>query len=476
MKIKTLNLLLLGILLVSACSPSNDVTNQTVGAITDEMEKISPTEVQEGQPSQPSEGTNPRQGQSLERRTPPDEAIEACTNLIEGDACEFTWKKGTETGLCEIVAGQLACSPQRGSDNGSQPEQDETQPGDKKNEESQSISTQNVEIEGMVLIPAGEFEMGDHHNLGGLEHGNDEVPIHTVSLDAFSMASTETTNQQYAEFLNSALMAGSIEVRDGDVYGTGGSEIYFQTSPSSPYSPIAWDGSIFTILDNRDNHPVTSVRWYGAAAYTNWLSAQYGYEGCYDIATWECDFTKSGFRLPTEAEWEYAGRGGLYNPYAIFPWGDDDDNTKANWPNSGDPYEAGENPWTTPVRFYNGQLHYKTDFNWAGSQDSYQTSDGANGYGLYDMAGNVWEWVNEWYDRDYYSLSPYDNPQGSDSGSPAPDGNTYHIVRGGNWFNGEWGHSRVSNRNLAYYRGPDDPNHAWYHIGFRIILNDTLSS
>lgn len=339
------------------------------------------------------------------------------------------------------------------------------------------MSDTSSEIDGMALLPAGEFEMGDHHNLGGREHGNDEVPIHTVYVDSFFIATTETTNQQYADFLNSAFTNHAIEVRDGNVYGTGSSVLFFQTRQSDQYSPINWDGSTFSVIEGREDHPVTSVRWYGAAAYTTWLSNQQGYEGCYDIVTWVCDFTKSGYRLPTEAEWEYAGRGGQYEPYSIFPWGDEADNSRANWPHSGDPYETGPQPWTTPVGFYNGDLHQQADFNWPGSQESYQTSDGANSYGLYDMAGNVWEWVNDWYARDYYSQSPYENPPGPDRGTPAPDGNTYHVVRGGNWYNGEWGHSRVSNRNLGYYRGPGDPNHAWYHYGFRVVLDDhTLTS
>ena len=77
-------------------------------------------------------------------------------------------------------------------------------------------------------------------------------------------------------------------------------------------------------------------------------------------------------------------------PHTVFfPWGNEDDTSRANWPNSGDPFEIGPYPWTTPVGFYSGEVHTKRDFYWPGAQKEYQTSDGANGYGLYDMTGNV---------------------------------------------------------------------------------------
>ena len=132
-------------------------------------------------------------------------------------------------------------------------------------------------------------------------------------------------------------------------------------------------------------------------------------------------------------------RGGEHSPYRIFPWGDKPDNAKTNWPNSGDPFETGPFPWTTPVGFYNGTVQKKVDFTWPGAQAQYQTSNGANGYGLHDMSGNVWEWVNDWYNRDYYAMSPAVNPTGPDRGQPMPDGNPYRVLRGGNWYNGEWG-------------------------------------
>ena len=342
-----------------------------------------------------------------------------------------------------------------------------TQPG----AASMATTSQFYAEENLVLIPAGSFEMGDHFNYVDPAHpGSDEIPLHTLQLASFYMAINATTNQQYAEFLNSALSQGLIEVHDGNVSGARGNTLYFTTRQADEFSPIAWDGTNLAVLDNRQNHPVTSVRWEGAAAYTNWLSVKNGYSGCYDPTTWKCDISSSGYRLPTEAEWEYAARGGQSNPYYNFPWGNEPDNTKANWPGSGDPYEAGPYPWTTPAGFYNGKLHQKSEFNWPGPQQTYQTSDAANGYGLYDMAGNVWQWVNDWYGRDYYRTSPSVNPPGPESGSPMPDGKPYHVMRGGNWYNGEWGHSRVSNRDPGYFRGPQDPNHPYYHVGFRVVL------
>jgi formylglycine-generating enzyme required for sulfatase activity len=282
----------------------------------------------------------------------------------------------------------------------------------------------------LKLLPPGEFQMGDHYDFVDPAHPSDERPLHMVWIDRMFIGVNDVTNSQYVEFLNSAYAQGSIEVRSGLVYGKGGNDFYLDLHSVLNYSSIDWDGSTFAVIDNRANHPV-GVRWSGAAAYTNWLSQQQGLQPCYDLATWKVDFTKNGYRLPAEAEWEYAARAGQYSPYYNFPWGNDADNSKANWPDPknpdqgpdpNNPYHTGPYPWTTPVGFYNGQLHTKAGFGWPGSQATFKASNGANAWGLYDMAGNVWQWVNDWYDTNYYSVSPYRNPPGPNQGSPMPDG------------------------------------------------------
>ncbi len=332
-----------------------------------------------------------------------------------------------------------------------------------------------------VRVPAGQFAMGDHHSFVDPAHPSDEVPIHTVSLDSFWMGTTPVTCSEYCAYLNAALVQGLIEVRSGYVYGVGGTEIYSDTSAADPASRIEWNGKTFAVRSQRDLHPITGIRWFGAAAYCNWASTRDGYEPCYNLTTGVCDFACNGYRLPTEAEWEYAARGGQQDPYRMFPWGDDTnaDGTLANWPGSGDPYETGPYPWTTPVGFFNGQLHSKADFGWPGTQEIYQTRSNANGYGLYDMSGNVWQWVNDWYGRNYYQYcvtnSIAANPPGPLTGDPMPDGKRYRGLRGGNWFNGQdqYGHGRVANRDPSYYRGPGDPAGPWFHIGFRVVRRFT---
>jgi len=334
-------------------------------------------------------------------------------------------------------------------------------------------SVQTLDFPGLTLIKGGDFIMGDHQGYVDPQHPSDEIPLHSVHVDSFYIGTYETTNQQFCDYLNSAKTLGLIRVQNNKVYAASGdTNAYYFLNELSPYYSISWNGTVFSVLNSKGSHPVVGVMWYGAAAYCNWLSQQLGLTACYNLTTWNCDFTKNGIRLPTEAEWEYAGRGGQYSPYYVFPWGNDSMTlSRANWPSSGDPYEtSSDSVFTTPVGFYDGQLKLKSVYNWPGSATSYQTTSGVNAYGLYDMAGNAWEFVNDWYEQNYYYVSTYRNPKGPvyDSATIMPDGKKYRGMRGGNWYNGKWGHSRVANRNPSYWRGPLDPNHPWYHVGFRV--------
>ncbi len=291
----------------------------------------------------------------------------------------------------------------------------------------------------MVPIPAGEFEMGRHVGTGDA----DELPLHTVYVNAFFMDVHEVCNQEYADYLNTAYAQGRVEVSAGVVHqaGVGGFGLC-RTTGSSSFSRITWDGSTFGVTPGKDDHPMVMVSWWGACTYANQRSRDDGLTPCYDEVSWTCNFTADGYRLPTEAEWEYAARGGEHNPYYEYPWGDTIDGSMANYLNSGDPYETGPDPRTTPVKYYDGdQVPSGVDM--------------VNGYGLYDTSGNVWEWCWDRYASDYYSNSPYDNPKG-------PNGGYQRVVRGGCWGFGA-SYSRSARRWVAYPVSYDSL------IGFRVV-------
>ena len=320
--------------------------------------------------------------------------------------------------------------------------------------------------------------MGDHFGFVDPQHPSDEVPVHNVYVDSFYMETTLLTCLEYVQFLNSALAQGLVEVRSNYVYGVGGTNIYCDTYGSDTNSRVQWTGSAFSVRDGRELHPITGMRWFGAIAYCNWASARDGFDACYNLATGDCVLTNNGYRLPTEAEWEYAARGGLYTPYGMFPWGSDTnaDGTLANWAGKTNPFATGPYPWTTPVGFYNGSLQSKTNFNWPGADATYQTRNNANGFGLYDMSGNVWEWVNDWYaKRLLHELRAQQHRhQSARAGSPAIPCRTANpiaacAVATGSTAQDQYGHARVANRNPSYYRGPGDPNGPWFHIGFRVM-------
>jgi len=251
-----------------------------------------------------------------------------------------------------------------------------------------------------VTIPGGTFEMGDE--VGDLWDGC--RPVHTVTVSGFKMSVYEVTNAQYAAYLKSALASGDGEVKSGDVYGKTGEwsgERYLDIGYS--YTPdnkcwINYSSGTFTVASGKENWPVVAVSWYGSKSFALYY----------------------GLDLPTEAEWEYAARGGKQ-----FMYGTDDgiiDSTKVNYDmHVGRP---------TPVGAYP-----------------------ANPFGLYDMSGNVWEWCQDWYGS--YPDNSVKNPTGAQSGE-------VRIIRDGTWDNKAF-KCRVA------YRGRFVPKDGDYGLGFRVV-------
>jgi len=253
-----------------------------------------------------------------------------------------------------------------------------------------------------------------------------ERPVHAVTLNGFQMSKYETTNAQYAQYLNAAMTDGLIQVVWDTVYASSDANLaepYCYTRGSDSWSQIEYSQGRFTVR-SRDgmamsDHPASEVLWYGAKAF--------------------CDYY--GYRLPTEAEWEYAARGGYHDPYYQYPWGSNTiDCTKANYNNYDNgfrhcnPLNLTSGPYTSPVGYYGPQ----------------------GAYGLCDMSGNVWEWCQDWYDDSYYSVSPEGNPTG-------PDAGRYRVLRGGSWYIFD-GYCRVSFR---YWTSPGY-RYSGDNFGFRV--------
>ncbi|MDP8267207.1 MAG: SUMF1/EgtB/PvdO family nonheme iron enzyme [Candidatus Tenebribacter davisii] len=242
--------------------------------------------------------------------------------------------------------------------------------------------------QGFVFVEGCTFDMGDHFNEGE----DDELPIHNVTLNSFYMGITEVTQAEYEEV---------VDENPAYSYGIG------------------------------KNYPVYYVTWYDAVTFCNLKSEQDNLTPCYDLIDWSCDFYADGYRLPTEAEWEFAARGGV------------------NWT---DNYK------------YSGTTDHLGDYAWFNDNSSTHAHEVStklpNQLGIYDMTGNVWEWCNDWYSADYYSNSPNENPQGPISGS-------WRIIRGAPYTYG-YSSCRVSHR---------DALHSYYYLrwgGFRIVKNVEL--
>jgi formylglycine-generating enzyme required for sulfatase activity len=229
----------------------------------------------------------------------------------------------------------------------------------------------------MVSIPEGTFMMG-------LENGNTDntQPVHRVNVSEFLMSATEITQRQFQRVMGK--------------------------NPSR-------------VIGN--NFPVENASWFDAVRFCNRISELTGLDLCYNTDTWQCDFSKNGCRLPTEAEWEYACRAGSNEKYCFG-------NDKSRL----------------------------TEYAWYSANTSGTYPVGVkkpNAWGLYDMHGNVYEWCCDFYDENYYKDSPINNPTGPQSGS-------YRVLRGGSWSN----HSDYIR---SAHRGREHQGIGDSHIGFRVV-------
>jgi formylglycine-generating enzyme required for sulfatase activity len=261
----------------------------------------------------------------------------------------------------------------------------------------------------MVSVPAGSF------NMGSPSGSQSNQPVHSVLLDGFSIDKYEVTNAEFQQFID----AGGYSTQAfWSAAGWSWRLQYNRTQPvywgyDDPRCGPAWP-----------SFPVVTS-WYEAEAYANFV----------------------GKRLPTEAEWEKAARGSAGRDY---PWEGAYDSRRVNAFGSNDPYEPG----STPVGFYDGRLHPNPPF---------QTIDSAGPFGTYDQAGNVLEWVSDWFDAGYYEISPAANPAGPITGSSK-------VMRGGGWHyeGGQNWHVLES-----YHRNAIPPAYEGRVIGFRCARSGT---
>jgi len=275
----------------------------------------------------------------------------------------------------------------------------------------------------LVDIIGGTFAMGDSKDEGE----TNEKPVHSVTLTDFAMANTEVTNAQYAAVMNWAYAQGDLldfvnatTVRAGD---------YELLNMDSSRCHIDWDGSTFIAEENYKDHPVVELTWYGAMAYCAFLSELEGIDSAVTIGAWNIpwviDLNQPGYRLPTEAEWEFAARADLAGK--SYPWGD--------------------------AAFDGSQANHKN------TATAVVASYPAYG-GLYDMSGNVWEFCYDWYGS--YSSGSETNPTGASTG-------TYRVNRGASF--GHSGSIRCAFRNrLAPKYGSSRA------IGFRPARGQTVAS
>ena len=261
----------------------------------------------------------------------------------------------------------------------------------------------------MMPVKGGMFQMGSK------DGGSDEKPVHSVTVSDFYLGKYEVTNAEFVKFLN----------EKGNQTEGGNEWVNLSGSYSGEKCRIQKSGGIFSVEQGYENHPAIYVSWYGATAYTKWLSEKTG----------------KVFRLPTEGEWEYAAGGGASGR---TKWaGTDSESSLSRYANFCD--DNCSKSWKTTDQD-DGYAH-------TAPVGKFQS----NKLGLYDMSGNVYEWCSDWYVANYYEQfknKTANNPKGPASG-------TYRVCRGGSW-------GILPDYCRAADRFWCSPSYRYYNIGFRV--------
>jgi len=274
---------------------------------------------------------------------------------------------------------------------------------------------------------------------------DDEQPAHEVVLSVpYGIGKYEVTNAQYCDVMNWAIERGWARVNGTRLVDSTGTFTFLNLDPKTggykSQLGIRTEDGRLAPAEKRADHPVNAVTWYGAAAFANYLSRRDGWEPVYDESDWTVDAGKNGYRLPTEAEWEYAARGSKRYVYA---WGD----------TISDAYNLYGD--THPVGYFDGT-----------EKKGRPTGSNASPFGAFDMTGNVWEWCADWYGRAYYRQSPEENPPGPETGDERPPydaGRPTKVWRGGGMLAPEdWGYLRIAKR------WSSAPDQFYMETGFRL--------
>ncbi|MBK1877430.1 formylglycine-generating enzyme family protein [Pelagicoccus mobilis] len=275
--------------------------------------------------------------------------------------------------------------------------------------------------------PAGTYTMGSPN--AEIGRGSGEIRHQVEITKNLLVGGTEVTNYHMAYVLNWALQRGFLDADSQSVTVVGDESQQQLLSLNDPDCQISFNGILFVVEDGKGDFPCIEVTWHGAMAFCHYLTQKDGEKSqAINLSDWTIDFTKNGYRLPTEAEWEYLSRAGTTTAFY-----------------TGDITGASVDPNLDKAGWYNDNSEGATH-EVAGKQ--------ANVWGLFDTHGNVWEWCSDWHSSSLGSENVVD-PNGPDSGSR-------RVIRGGSW-------SSLAQDSRAAFRDSFEPGKSHSTIGFRVV-------